>query len=71
MVKKVIKQMKVVEEQWKKQEVEKVVMLVDIVVKQDNGNGEKYYWNNVKMCQQGFEEFRKIWGQCINEDNWW
>ncbi len=28
------------------------------------------YWNNAKSLQDGFQEFKKVWGQRENEDNW-
>lgn len=36
----------------------------------ESSNGNKWYWNNQKAKEQGFEEFRKQWGQRANEDNW-
>lgn len=38
--------------------------------KTDNQSGGKWYWNNEKAKKEGFEEFRKQWGQRENEDNW-
>lgn len=70
MAKKAIKKMEAEEALRKKQEAEKAAMLQEIADKQESGNGEKYYWNNTKTRQAGFEEFKKIWGQRINEDNW-
>jgi tetratricopeptide (TPR) repeat protein len=34
------------------------------------GNGSKWYFYNTKLVAGGFNEFRKLWGQRINEDNW-
>lgn len=38
--------------------------------KSNNQSGGKWYWNNEKAKTEGFEEFRKQWGQRENEDNW-
>lgn len=32
--------------------------------------GNKWYWNNPKTRQEGFEEFKRNWGQRENEDDW-
>ena len=34
------------------------------------GSGSKWYWNNAKTRSQGYEEFKKLWGQRDNEDDW-
>lgn len=34
------------------------------------GSGSKWYWNNVKTRGEGYEEFKRLWGQRENEDNW-
>lgn len=36
----------------------------------DMGGKGGGYWNNSKSVQDGFNEFKKIWGQRENEDNW-
>lgn len=37
---------------------------------QNNGAGSKWYFNNPKTRNDGFEEFKKLWGQRENEDDW-
>ena len=37
---------------------------------QNNGQGGKWYFNNSKSIAEGFNEFRRIWGQREDEDNW-
>jgi hypothetical protein len=37
---------------------------------QNQGAGNKWYFNNPKTRTQGFEEFRKLWGSIDNEDDW-
>ncbi|MFK7787711.1 MAG: hypothetical protein AB8B56_21500 [Crocinitomicaceae bacterium] len=34
------------------------------------GNGSKWYWNNQKTRAQGYEEFRRLWSERENEDDW-
>lgn len=34
------------------------------------GNGSKWYWNNQKTRAEGYEEFKRLWGERENEDNW-
>ena len=37
---------------------------------QNQGSGNKWYWNNPKNVDEGFNEFRNIWGQREDEDDW-
>lgn len=32
--------------------------------------GSKWYWNNQKTRAQGYEEYRRLWGERENEDDW-
>ena len=34
------------------------------------GTGSKWYWNNQKARAEGYEEFRRLWGERENEDDW-
>jgi len=34
------------------------------------GTGSKWYWNNAKARAEGYEEFKRLWGERENEDNW-
>lgn len=34
------------------------------------GNGAKWYWNNNKARSEGHEDFKRLWGQRDNENNW-
>ena len=36
----------------------------------DMGGKGGGYWSNPKSVQDGFNEFKKVWGQRENEDNW-
>jgi len=67
----VIKKMKKDEEERKRQDAIRLAALQEIQLKKpSNGNGSKFYWNNDKAKSEGFEEFKKQWGQRSNEDDW-
>lgn len=68
----VLKKIKKDEEQRKLEEARKMEELRarQDQVKATNQGGGKWYWNNEKARTEGFEEFRKQWGQRENEDNW-
>lgn len=34
------------------------------------GSGSKWYWNNAKTRSQGYEEYKRMWGERENEDDW-
>ena len=34
------------------------------------GSGSKWYWNNAKSRAEGYDEFRKLWGERESEDDW-
>ncbi|MCH2224762.1 MAG: hypothetical protein MK066_08345 [Crocinitomicaceae bacterium] len=36
----------------------------------ENASGSKWYWNNAKTRSEGALEFKRLWGQRENEDNW-
>lgn len=67
----VIKKMKKDEEERKRQDAIRLAALQEIQGKKTSeGSGSKFYWNNEKARSEGFEEFRKQWGQRSNEDDW-
>jgi hypothetical protein len=69
--KELVKKIKEDEARRKKQESEKLALLQ---AERSNapaiGNGSKFYWNNEKAKTEGFEEFKRQWGQRVNEDDW-
>ncbi len=72
-VKNVIKKIKKDEENRKKMEAERLRELQanQAMAAQNNDvNGGKWYWNNPKTRSEGYDEFRKLWGNRVNEDNW-
>lgn len=70
-IKHVIKKTKEEEAKRKKEEAEKLRELQqNALIVSDNGNGSKWYFTNPKARTEGFEEFKKVWGQRENEDDW-
>ncbi|MCR9172464.1 MAG: hypothetical protein NXI10_08240 [bacterium] len=70
-VKDEIKRIKKAEEERKRREAERLRELQENQnLSVDVGNGSKWYWNNPKVVREGTEEFRRLWGQRENEDNW-
>lgn len=67
-----IKRIKKAEEERKRKEAERLRELQENQTnfEGDIGNGSKWYWNNPKVVREGREEFRRLWGQRENEDNW-
>lgn len=70
-IKKVIKQTKEEEEARKKKEAERLRELQanQNLFAQSQG-GSKWYWNNAKTRSDGYNAFKKMWGQRENEDDW-
>lgn len=70
----VVKTIKEKEKEQKKRDAERLALLQEQQAKanqqNNNASGSKFYWNNAKAKQEGFEEFKKLWGQRTNEDNW-
>ena len=52
------------------QRAEQMRKLQQELALQGQGDGNKWYWNNPKNIDEGFREFRNIWGQRDNEDDW-
>lgn len=68
----VIKKMKEDAAMKKQQEEARVreIQNQQAVFNQNQSGGNKWYWNNARTRSDGFDEFRKLWGQRDNEDNW-
>lgn len=72
-LKDVVKQLKKEEELRKQREAEKAAQMRELqqsYAQQNASRGNKWYFSNPKAMQEGLEEFRKVWGQRENEDNW-
>lgn len=67
---KVIKQQKEEEIARKKKEAERLRELQQLQAPVAQINSGKWYFNNSKTRDEGFNEFRKLWGSRENEDNW-
>lgn len=67
---KLVKQIKADEEKRKRLEADRARQLQEMAAKSTAGSGNKWYWNNAKARQEGFEEFKRQWGQRENEDDW-
>ncbi|MEY4521338.1 MAG: hypothetical protein RIT10_523 [Bacteroidota bacterium] len=67
---KVIKQQKEEEIARKKKEAERLRELQQLQAPVAQTNSGKWYFNNSKTRDEGFNEFRKLWGPRENEDNW-
>ena len=72
-VENVIKKIKKDEEYRKKMESQRLLELQknqSLASQSNDLNGNKWYWNNTKTRAEGFDEFKKLWGVRVNEDNW-
>jgi TolA-binding protein len=71
-IEKVIKQIKEEEKQRKEAEARRLreLQASQNTFVQNTGAGSKWYFNNPKTRDAGFEEFRKLWGVRENEDDW-
>lgn len=36
----------------------------------DGTGGSKFYWNNEKMIRDGKQDFKRLWGERLDEDDW-
>ena len=71
-IKEVIKKTKEEEERRKEREAAKLRELQQnsALFAQDIGNSSKWYWNNTKTREEGYNEFQRLWGERENEDHW-
>lgn len=71
-IKGVIKKIKEDEEARKKRDAERLRELQanQALFTQQGESGSKWYWYNAKTRAQGYDDFRKLWGNRENEDDW-
>ena len=69
-LKDLIKDIKKQEQRRKEQEAAKLLALQENNAPVGNVSGNKWYWNNTKLIQEGVNEFKKLWGVRENEDDW-
>ena len=70
-LKKYIKDTKDAEEARKKREAERLRELQaneNLFVQ--SGSGSKWYWNNARARAEGTDDFKRLWGNRENEDDW-
>ena len=60
------------EEKRKEEEARKLIAQQNRIKNSgaSSGSGSKWYFYNQKVSGSGFNDFRALWGQRINEDNW-
>ena len=69
-LKETIKQIKRDEQRRKELEAAKLLALQQSQPANTNANANKFIFNNTKLREEGFNEFRKNWGQRENTDDW-
>lgn len=69
-LKETLKQFKRDEQRRKELEAAKLLALQQSQPTNTNGNANKFIFNNPKLREEGFNEFRKNWGQRENTDDW-
>lgn len=69
-VKDVIKDIRLQEQKRKEQEAAKLLALQNSQANTTAGNDNKFVFNNPKLREAGYKEFKKVWGSRENEDDW-
>jgi hypothetical protein len=69
-LKETIKSMEVAEQKRKEAEAAKLLELQSQSNQNANASGNKFVFNNPKLREDGYNEFRKQWGPRENEDDW-
>ena len=70
-LKETLKQMKREQQRRKEQEAAKLLALQQNQTTTGTvNNSNKFIFNNPKLREDGYNEFRKLWGQRDNEDDW-
>lgn len=69
-LKETLKQFEAAEQKRKEAEAAKLLALQNQSNQNTNATGSKFVFNNPKLREDGFNEFRKLWGSRENEDDW-
>ena len=69
-LKETLKQMRKEIQEAKEKEAAKLLALQSNSAVVNNTNTNKFIFNNPKLRETGFKEFKKLWGARDNEDNW-
>ncbi len=69
-LKETLKQMRIDIQAAKEKEAAKLLELQSNSAPNNNTNANKFIFNNPKLRETGFNEFKKLWGARDNEDDW-
>ena len=69
-LKETLKQMRIEIQAAKEKEAAKLLAIQSNSVVMNNTNVNKFIFNNPKLRETGFKEFKKLWGARDNEDDW-
>ncbi len=69
-LKETLKQMEEAEQKRKEAEAAKLLALQSQSNQNTNASGSKFVFNNPKLREEGYNEFKKMWGVRENEDDW-
>lgn len=69
-LKETIKQLEAEDQKKKEAEAAKLLALQNQSNQNTNATGSKFVFNNPKLREDGFNEFKKLWGVRENEDDW-
>ena len=69
-LKETIKQLEAADQKKKEAEAAKLLAMQNQTNQNTNASGSKFVFNNPKLREDGFNEFKKLWGVRENEDDW-
>lgn len=69
-IKETLKSMEEAEQKRKEAEAAKLIELQNQSNQNTNASGNKFVFNNPKLREEGFKDFKKLWGTRENEDDW-
>lgn len=69
-IKETLKSIKEAEQKRKEAEAAKLLELQNQSSQNANASGNKFVFNNPKLREEGYKDFKKLWGTRENEDDW-
>jgi hypothetical protein len=69
-IKETLKSIEQAEQKRKEAEAAKLLELQNQSNQNANASGNKFVFNNPKLREEGYNDFRKLWGSRENEDDW-
>jgi hypothetical protein len=69
-IRETLKQMEEAEQKRKEAEAAKLLELQSQSNQSGSASGNKFVYNNPKLRDEGYNEFKKLWGTRENEDDW-